>query len=71
MFGVCSLLDRQTPITKRDMLPKGLGGAKFDIAKISRKCKSIITSMLDENHIGSLLKSKIMSFIMIIFIVFY
>ena len=66
----------QIPTTKQETLPKGVGVAIFDFTKTFRnqlfcKCKCIISSILDYNHSESILKSKIMSILMIIFVVVF
>ena len=68
------LLDRQTPTTKRETLPKGVGVAKFDFTKTFRnQLFSRVWVLYHQysitNHSESILKSKLMSILMIIFVV--
>ena len=69
-------LDRQTPTTKRETLSKGVGVVKFDFTKTFRNQLFSLVRVsyhqyLITNHSKSILKSKIMSILMIIFIVFF
>ena len=68
---------RQTPTTKQEMLPKkGVGVAKFDSKTFRNQLFSrvkgchIINTWL-HIHSGRILKSKIMSILMIIFVVVF
>ena len=65
-------LDRQTPTTKQDPLPKGVGVEKFDFTKTFRNKSFSPVRVLYHifsitNHNESILKSKIMSILMIFF----
>ena len=67
-------LDRQTHTTKQETLPKGVGVAKFDFTKTSRSQLFLPVGVLYQqylitNHSESILKSKIMSILVIIFVV--
>ena len=69
-------MDRQTPTTKLETLPKGVGVAKFDFAKTFRNqlfslVKVLYHQYLITNHSESILKSKIISILMIIFVVVF
>ena len=59
-------MDRQTPTTKQETLPKGVGVAKLDFAKTFRNqlfsCVRVLYQQYSiTNHSESILKSKIMS----------
>ena len=62
------------PTTKQETLPKGLGVAKFDFTKTFRnqlfsRERVLYYLYSIKNHSESILKSKIMSILMIIFVV--
>ena len=61
-------------MTKKETLQKGVGVAKFDFIKTFRnqlfsRLRVLYHQYLMTNHSGSILKSKIMSILMIIFVV--
>ena len=61
-------------MTKQDALPKGIGVAKFDFTKTFRnqlfsRVMALYHQSSITNHSESILKSKIMSILMIIFVV--
>ena len=63
------------PTPKSETLPKGVGVAKFDFTKTFRNClfsrvKVVYHQYSITNHSESILKSKIMSILMIVFVVF-
>ena len=62
------------PTTKQETLPKGVGVAKFDFIKTFRnqlfsRVRVLYHQYSIENHSESILKSKIMSILMIVFVV--
>ena len=62
----------QIPTTKQETLPKGVGVAKFDFTKTFRnqlfsRVRVLYYQTSITNHSESILKSKIMSILMIIF----
>ena len=62
------------PTTKQETLPKGVGVAKFDFTKTFRnqlfsRVRVLCRQYSITNHSKSILKSKIMSILMIIFVV--
>ena len=64
-------LDRSTPKTKQEMLPKGVGVAKFDLTKTFRnhsfsRERVLYHQFLINNHSESILKSKTIRILMII-----
>ena len=67
----------QTPTTKQETLPKGVGVAKFDFTKTLRNQLFSNERVLyyhqysNTNHSESILKSKIMSIFMIICVVVF
>ena len=66
----------QIPTTKQETLPKGVGVAKFDFTKTFRNQLFLRVSVLYHqssitNHSESILKSKIMSILVIIFVVVF
>ena len=63
-------------MTKQETLPKGVGVAKFDFTKMFRnqlfsRVRVLYHQFSVTNHSESILKSKIMSILMIIFVFFY
>ena len=63
-------------MTKQETLPKGIGVAKFNFNKTFRNQLFLLVSVFYHqysitNHSESILKSKIMSILMIIFAVFF
>ena len=63
-------------MTKQETLPKGVGVAKFDFTKTFRNqlilCVRVLYLQYSiTNHNESILKSKIMSILMIIFVVVF
>ena len=63
-------------MTKKETLPKGVGVAKFDFIKTFRnqlfsRLRVLYHQYLIKNHSGSISKSKIMSILMIIFVVVF
>ena len=63
-------------MTKQETLPKGVGVAKFDFAKIFRNHLFSRVRVLHHqysftNHSESILKSKIMNILTIIFVVVF
>ena len=65
-------MDRQMPTTKKETLPKGVGVAKFDFTKTFRNqlfshVRVLYHQYSITSHSESILKSKIMSILMIIF----
>ena len=64
------------PKTKQETLPKGVGVAKFDFTKTFRnrlfsRVRVLYHQYSITNHSESILKSKIMSILMIIFVVVF
>ena len=64
------------PTTKQETLPKGVGVAKFDFIKTFRnhffsRVRVIYHHYSITNHSESILKSKIMSILMISFVVVF
>ena len=64
------------PTTKQEKLPKGVGVAKFDFTKTFRNQLFLRERVLYHqysitNHSESILKSKIMSILTIIFVVVF
>ena len=64
------------PTTKQKTLPKGVGVAKFDFTKtfinqLFSRVRVLYHQYLITNHSESILKSKIMSILMIIFVVVF
>ena len=64
----------QTPTTKQETLPKGVGVAKFDLTKtfgnqLFSRVRVLYHQYLITNHSESILKSTIMSILMVIFVV--
>ena len=64
------------PTTKQETLPKGVGVAKFDFNKTYRnqlfsRVRVLYHQYSITNHSERILKSKIMSFLMIIFVVVF
>ena len=63
-------------MTKQETLPKGVGVAKFDFTKTYRnqlfsRAMELYHQYSITNHSESILKSKIMSILMIIFMLFF
>ena len=63
-------------MTKQEALPKGVGVAKYDFTKTFRnqlfsRVRVLYQQYLITNHSESILKSKIMSILIIIFVVFF
>ena len=63
-------------MTQQETLPKGVGVAKFDFTKTFRNqifspVRVLYHQYLITNHSESILKSKIMSILMIIFVVVF
>ena len=63
-------------MTKQEALPKGVGVAKFDLTKTFRNQVFFLVRVLYHqfsitNHSDSVLKSNIMSILMIIFVVVF
>ena len=66
----------QIPTTKQETLPKGVGVAKFDFTKhleinYFARVRVLHHQYSITNHSESILKSKIMSILMIIFVVVF
>ena len=64
------------PTTKQETLPKGVGVAKFDFIKTLRnqlfpRVMVLYHQFSITNHSESILKSKIMSILMIVFVVVF
>ena len=64
------------PTTKQETLPKGVGVAKFDFTKTFKNqlflCVRVLYNQSSiTNHSESILKSKTMSILMIIFVVVF
>ena len=64
------------PTTKQETLPKGVGVAKFDFTKTFRnqwfsRVRVLYYQYSITNYSESILKSKIMSILMIIFVVVF
>ena len=64
------------PTTKQETLPKGVGVAKFDFTKTCRnqlfsRVRVLYHQYSITNHSESILKSNIMSILMIIFVVVF
>ena len=64
------------PTTKQETLPKGVGVAKIDLSKTFRNqllspVRLLYHQYSITNHSESILKSKIMSILMIIFVVVF
>ena len=66
----------QIPTTKQETLPKGVGVAKFDFTKTFRnqlflRVRVLYYQYSITNHSESIWKSKVMSILMIIFVVVF
>ena len=64
------------PTTKQETLPKGVGVAKFDFTKTFRNhlfspVRVLYHQYSITNHSKSILKSKIMSILMVIFVIVF
>ena len=56
-------------MTKQETLPEGVAGVKFVFPKLFSRVRVLCRQYLITNHIESILKSKIMSTLMNIFVV--
>ena len=70
------IIRQADPATKQETLPKGVGVAKFDITKTFRnqlfsRVRVLHHQYSIKNRCESILKSKIMSILMIIFVVVF